>query len=66
MPEHSPIGYSIGTYAAEDPDGSILHYSLEFNNYVTINPLTGSLFVKGDVDYETSVNATYHYYCHVI
>ena len=59
--EHSPVGSFIGVYSAVDVDDSILHYSIESNDFIAMNPLTGSLFIKGDIDYETTVNATYSF-----
>ena len=64
--EHSPVNTFIGVYSAEDLDGSILHYSIESNDFVAINPLSGSLFLKEDVDYETTVNATYSFCYHIM
>ena len=52
------MGMIVGQYLAEDVDNSILHYSLEENQWITIHPLNGTLLIKGDIDYETLWNET--------
>ena len=56
--EHSPAGTAIGAYSAEDPNGRLLQYHILNTTQIAIHPLTGELFVREDVDYETTLNHT--------
>lgn len=56
--EDAAIGDVVGTVSAEDPEGSLLSYSLadDAGGMFTIDPETGEIKVASPLDYETQDN----------